>query len=92
MAAADFFDVKEAHNNHMRDENGELRKVDKQAAMQEWQQLHDSFANNGLNVEVLPAIRGMHDLVFTANPSFIVPHYRHAWPTSMTHLSRRAEV
>ena len=92
MAAADFFDVKEAHNNHMRDENGELRKVDKQAAMQEWQQLHDSFANNGLNVEVLPAISGMHDLVFTANPSFIVPHYRHAWPTNMAHLSRRAEA
>ncbi len=92
MAAADYFDIEEAHNTHMQDANGQLQQIDKQLAQRQWQQLYDGFAASGLNVEALEAQPDMPDLVFTANPSFIVPHYRHAWCSKMAHQARQPEV
>ena len=92
MADPHFFSVAEAQNNHMHDEHGNLHKIDIAQAKAEWQQLRDSFINNGLSVDVLDAHPELPDLCFTANPSFIVPHYQHMWCGNMSHESRRPET
>lgn len=92
MASPDCFAVVEVHNSHMADSDGKPQRIDSKEATKQWEQLHDSFASKGLNVEVLDAQSSLVDLVFTANPSFIVPLHKHAWQSKMAHNSRRPEV
>ncbi|MDP6963289.1 MAG: arginine deiminase-related protein [Planctomycetota bacterium] len=92
MGAPDFFTVAEGHNNHMYDENGNLQQIDLATAKKQWQQIHDSFCSAGIKVDVLEGRPGLADLVFTANPSFVLPFHKHVWRGQMAHQSRRSET
>jgi N-dimethylarginine dimethylaminohydrolase len=70
MVDPQFFDVEYAINPHMLNDKGELNKVDKTKAMQQWTALKDQFVELGLKVEVLPGVENLPDMVFCANQTF----------------------
>jgi len=73
MADPKFYEVSYAINVHMLDEKGELKTVEKSGALKQWLNLKREFENHNLKVEVLPAVAGLPDLVFTANQSLSLP-------------------
>lgn len=89
------FAIVEAQNVHMRDGTGALHEVDGAAARREWEALRRAYQDIGLTVEVLPAVSGLPDLCFAANPSLYLPlpdGGGELWLSRMTHASRRREV
>jgi N-dimethylarginine dimethylaminohydrolase len=74
MAEPTYFDVEYAINPFMKDAQGHLNKIDKEKARSQWEELKNNFLNLGLQVDVLPAQKGLPDLVFTANQSFPFIH------------------
>lgn len=67
MAHPDSFDVEYAINPHMRDDEGNLNKVNKEKALLQWESLKNTFESLNIKVDVLPAVKGLPDMVFTAN-------------------------
>jgi N-dimethylarginine dimethylaminohydrolase len=70
MANPEHFDVLYAINPYMKDESGELRKVNRALALQQWQALRAKYQELGFEVVTLPALAGYPDFVFSANQSF----------------------
>lgn len=69
MTTPDYFEVIYAINPYMKDENGNLKQVDKKLAMKQWQDLKQKYESLGLEVEVLKGLTGFPDMVFCANQS-----------------------
>ena len=68
-----FFDVAYVINPHM---EGQIGKVNRQKANNEWQKLVDLYRSLGLSVEVINGEQGLPDMVFCANQTlpFIRPN------------------
>ncbi len=66
MVEPTYFDVEYVINPHMADQIG---MVDTIQAYNEWQHIKDAFENIGLEVITLEGVRGLPDMVFTANQS-----------------------
>lgn len=91
------FTVAAAQNPHMRLADGSLQKIDAEAAREQWEELYAAFQRAGQQCHVLPAAPDLPDLVFTANPSMVLPPTPHSeeaevWLSRMAHRSRRGEV
>lgn len=63
MSPPTHFDIEYSINPWMNPDN----KVDKKAALFQWQNLHDLYKNLGLKIKIIPAHKGTPDLVFTAD-------------------------
>jgi len=93
-----YFDLEVALNPHMLDEHGELRRVDKVRARDEWTALRAKFEGFGLQVDVLEPLAGQPDLVFCANQVLPIPAAAardgraRIVPSNMAHPERRGEV
>ena len=70
MVSPEHFDVEYSINPHMLDENGNLNKVDKVQAQQQWQSLKETFEKTGMEVKVINGAEGLPDMVFCANQTF----------------------
>lgn len=70
VAKPDYFEVAYAINPYMRDASGELNQVDLTRAKDQWDKLITTFHKVGLKVTSIPGIKGLPDIVFTANQSF----------------------
>lgn len=66
----DAFDLVAAINAHMRDENGELHKVDRDRASQQWKKLVEIYQQLGLKTLVMECRPECPDMVFCANQTF----------------------
>lgn len=66
MVKPTYFDVEYVINPHM---EGQIGKVDKMQALNEWEHLLDGFEELGNKVEVLNGQKGLPDMVFCANQS-----------------------
>lgn len=67
MCPPEYFDVVDVKNDFMRSNVG---GVDRALAGVQWQALREAFERNGIAVELVPAVPGCEDMVFTANPAF----------------------
>lgn len=86
------FEVLDTKNEFMRGQHG---RVDRELAARQWQQLAAHYADAGLRVHELPALPGAEDMVFTANPSALLPGpdgEALAVLSRMRHPSRQEEV
>ena len=70
MISPEYFDVEYAINPHMLNEQGELNKIDRPLAQEQWQKLKKTFEKLGLQVHVLPGVEKLPDMVFCANQTF----------------------
>jgi N-dimethylarginine dimethylaminohydrolase len=66
MVKPTYFDVEYVINPHMKDNVGQ---VDKMQAQNEWEHLADGYEEVGFRVHQIDGIRGMPDMVFCANQS-----------------------
>ncbi|HTF88138.1 MAG TPA: amidinotransferase [Planctomycetota bacterium] len=98
VADPEHFDLEYAINPHMRDERGELHRVDKQLARAQWQAWVDALRASGLEVEVLASLAGQPDLVFCANQALPIARdvapdgVARVVPSRMAHAERSGEV
>ncbi len=98
VADPEHFDLEYAINPHMRDEHGELQRVDRVLARAQWQAWVDALRASGAAVDVLPALAGQPDLVFCANQALPVASdvapggVARVVPSRMAHAQRRGEV
>ncbi len=91
------FAVAAAQNPHMRAAEGGLQQINPEAARDQWEDLLAAFQQAGQECHVLAASPDLPDLVFTANPSMILPptpgsDESEVWLSRMAHRSRRGEV
>lgn len=70
MVEPRYFDVEYSINPFMVDAEGNLKKVDRDRALQQWQDLKAQFQGLGLKTPVLAGAVGFPDMVFCANQSF----------------------
>lgn len=70
MVRPDYFDIEYAINPHMINKKGELKTVDTDKAKKQWEQLKQTFESLKLEVEVLPGVENLPDMVFCANQCF----------------------
>ena len=70
MVSPDHFDIRYRINPHMVDENGDLKKINRALAMQQWLTLQTIFMDLGLEVETLDGQPEVPDMVFCANQTF----------------------
>lgn len=70
MISPEFFDIAYAINPHMIDKSGQLKQVDKNRAVRQWNDLKDKFESLGIKVSVLAGQENLPDMVFCANPIF----------------------
>jgi len=70
MVDPEFFDIQYSINPFMRDEQGNLKRIDKAKARQQWNALADVYRDLGLDVVVLKGHPNLPDMVFAANQSF----------------------
>lgn len=97
MCSPDHFKIVDVKNVHM---EGHIGDVDKNKAMQQWQDLKAVFERlkeeTGIVEEVLviPGAEGLEDMVFTANQSFpwLLDGEKVVIMSKMRHESRRKEV
>ncbi len=61
-----YFDVEYVINPHMQNHVG---NVDKTAARAQWEALREAYGRLGIEVHVLPGVKGLPDMVFSANQS-----------------------
>lgn len=95
MADPASFTVKEVHNPFMAAADGRPLHIDSAIARQQWLDLFAAFRNHaGIKCVALPAVRGLADLCFTANPSLALPlpdGSTEIWIGRMAHASRKHE-
>jgi N-dimethylarginine dimethylaminohydrolase len=86
-----YFEVKDAKNPHM---EGNINAVDRDLAIAQWNELKKTYEGLGFPVHVLPAQKGLEDMVFAANQ--VLPGLDARGPyvilSEMVHTSRRLEV
>ncbi len=70
MVSPTGFEVTYAINPHMLDAEGNLNKVNKSLAVEQWSSLKKTFENLGLNTHVIEGPEKLPDMVFTANQTF----------------------
>lgn len=70
MVSPEYFDVEYSINPHMLDEEGNLNKIDKTKAQEQWLALKKTFESLGMQVEVIPGQKSLPDMVFCANQTF----------------------
>ncbi|HYX35225.1 MAG TPA: arginine deiminase-related protein [Oligoflexus sp.] len=66
----DAFDLVAAINAHMRDAKGDLHKVDRDRAQQQWKKLVDIYQQLGLKTTIMDCRIACPDMVFCANQTF----------------------
>lgn len=66
MVEPTYFSVDYVINPHM---EGNIGKVDKKKARQQWEDVRDAFTNTGLKLNVIEAQPDLPDMVFSANQS-----------------------
>ena len=66
MVKPTYFDVEYVINPHMKNQIGQ---VDKMQAQNEWDHLQDGFEELGFDVHVIDGVKGLPDMVFCANQS-----------------------
>jgi N-dimethylarginine dimethylaminohydrolase len=95
MADPASFTVEEVHNPFMAAADGQPLRIDFEVARQQWLDLFAAFRDRaGLKCVALPAVRGLADLCFTANPSLALPlpnGSTEIWIGRMAHASRKHE-
>ncbi len=94
LCRPDHFDVVDAENPHMVHE-GQLQRVDADAARKQWNSLVDAYRSIGVTVDIMDAADGLPDQVFTANPVFAYPRRDGSAafiPARMRYPSRQPEV
>jgi len=89
MCPPTFFDVREVKNPHMR------LPIDRVRAQHQWENLRHMLEDAGVEVETVPPVRDLEDMVFSANQVF-VGHSdkigRFIVPSEMRYLIRQREV
>lgn len=86
MCAPEHFEVAYAINAWM----DPSLPVDRARAMRQWQELHRTYLDLGHRVEVLPALPGLPDMVFSANGALVVGG--RSYGARFRHLERSAEA
>ncbi|MCS7083053.1 MAG: arginine deiminase family protein [Bacteroidetes bacterium] len=92
MVRPDYFEVAYVINPHMQ---GQLGKVDRARALEQWEALRAAYERLGFSVVVLEPVPGLPDMVFAANQSlpFQSPEgRRRVWMSRMHAPQRRPEV
>jgi N-dimethylarginine dimethylaminohydrolase len=92
MCPPEHYAVLDVKNTFM---EGQVDTVDRALAVQQWERLVRTLADEGGPVHVLDAAPGREDMVFTANPALVVPRPDGGIDvvlSNMRHASRRAEV
>ncbi len=95
MVRPDYFDIAYAINPHMRDEHGNINKVDKKLAIKQWNSLKNIFEEIGAQVFVMDGQPEFPDMVFCANQCFpfkAANGKKGALLSKMRHPERRGEV
>ena len=95
MITPDFYDVEYVINPHMADTNGQLHRIDRGRALEQWQELRRTYESLGLKVEILKGGEGLPDMVFAANQSFPFVDSRGqlmCLPSQMKNIERQNEV
>lgn len=64
MCPPAYFDVVDVKNPHM---EGQIGRVDRSAAAAQWQRVHDTFSQCGIEVREIVPTPGCEDMVFCAN-------------------------
>lgn len=64
LTSPDHFQVEYTINPHM---EGNVGSVDEGIAMKQWRALRDTYERLGLQVDVVPGVEGLPDMVFCAN-------------------------
>lgn len=86
MCRPDHFGVYYAINKQMRESRqsaGGKNPVNRKRALSQWQNLTTTFAEEGVYVQLIKPVKGLPDLVFTANAGlkkgniFVVSNFRH---------------
>jgi N-dimethylarginine dimethylaminohydrolase len=86
-----FFDVVDQKNPYMSGASG----VNRENALRQWQELRSALERAGCQVETIPAVHGLEDMVFAANQVFVGYHEKlgnFIVPSRMVHPSRQREV
>ena len=68
MCKPEYFDIEYEINAWMSVDN----KVDTERARQQWQQLHDQYKKLGFEIELIVPVKGLPDMVFTANGALVI--------------------
>lgn len=92
MCRPEHFEVVDVKNPFM---EGQIGKVDRAAALRQWEGLKAAFEGAGLTVELIKPVPGLEDMVFCANQTLpgLDPKGRKVCILShMKHPSRRREV
>jgi N-dimethylarginine dimethylaminohydrolase len=97
LADPEHFDVLQAINPHMLTAAGQLKRVDRTRARQQWEQLRVAIEALGLRVDTLAPLAGQPDLVFCANQALALPaamtgSTAQVIPSLMASPTRRGEV
>lgn len=96
LVTPDHYRVESAINPFMKTKTGELPKVDRAKATEQWQKLKWTYEDLGLTVHEIPGARHLPDMVFAANQSFVFRDRESGKPSAlmsrMRHPSRAAEV
>jgi len=92
MCPPEYFDVIDVKNPHMA---GNIGRIDRAAARDQWDALRATFAQCGAAVELIEPVAGCEDMVFCANQTFVgldAAELRVCLLSRMTHASRQREV
>jgi len=68
MCPPTFFEVVDIKNYFMR---GQIGKVDKAKAQDQWQLYYELLCSLGLNIDLIEPIKGLEDMTFTANSGVV---------------------
>jgi N-dimethylarginine dimethylaminohydrolase len=74
MGSPAHFTVESAINPWMKDDAGNLNRVDPARALEQWNALAEAYTRAGIKVEVIEAAPGMPDFCFSANQSLAFQH------------------
>jgi N-dimethylarginine dimethylaminohydrolase len=86
-----YFDVVDQKNPYM----SKNVAVDREKALRQWQALCSALEQAGCEVETIPPVTGLEDMVFSANQAFVGFHQgvgKFIVPSHMVHASRQREV
>jgi N-dimethylarginine dimethylaminohydrolase len=70
MTTPTYFHVDNPINPHMRQLNGNLHKMDKNKAIEQWENLKNTYKKIGYSPDILNGVPNLPDMVFCANQAF----------------------
>lgn len=70
MVHPTYFDVEYSINPHMKDKFGNLNKINKERAIEQWNGLKACYENLGCEVSTIEGVPKLPDMVFCANQTF----------------------